>query len=100
MKYTNWLSSIAIILALTAGCGSVRTGYDGSSVNTDDLTSDRKYQYSLARFVSRPAMETYLKEAIKKQSLDLSSSGVIFTDTQTNTSTKTVSGQEGIRSQM
>src|SRR3989304_8604186 len=99
MKYTNWLSSIAITLALTAGCGSVRTGDDGmSSVNTDDLTKDRKYQYSLARFVSSPAMETYLKEAIKKQSLDSSSGGVIFTDTQTNTNTNTVSGQEGISS--
>src|SRR3972149_11203831 len=98
MKYTNWVSSIAIILALTAGCGSVRTGDDGSSVNTDDLTSDRKYQYSLARFVSSPAMETYLKEAIKKQSLDSSSGGVIFTDTQTNTNTNTVSGQEGVGS--
>src|SRR3990170_168672 len=98
MKYTNWLASIAIILTLTAGCGSVRTDGAGTSVNTDDLTRDRKYQYSLARFVSPPAMETYLKEAIKKQSLDSSSGGVIFTDTQTNTSTNTVSGQEGVGS--
>src|SRR4030065_2717616 len=95
MKSTNWISSIVIILTLTTGCGSGRTGDAGTSLNTDDLTLDRKYEYSLARFVSPPAMETYLKEAIKKQSLDSSSGGVIFTDTQTNTSTNTVSGQEG-----
>lgn len=93
-----WIASIVIILTVAAGCGSVRTGDDGTSVNTDDLIKDRKYQYSLARFVSSPAMETYLKEAIKKQSLDSSSGGVIFTDTQTNTSTNTVSGQEGMSS--
>lgn len=98
MKCSNWIASFAIILTLTAGCGSVRSGDDGASVNTDDLTSDRKYQYSLARFVSSPAMETYIKEAIKKQSLDSSSGGVIFTDTQTNSSTNTVSGQEGVSS--
>src|SRR4030065_2711535 len=98
MKSTNWISSIVIILTLTTGCGSGRTGDSGTSVNTDDLTGDRKYQYSLARFVSPPGMETYLKEAIKKQSLDSSSGGVIFTDTQTNTNTNTVSGQEGISS--
>src|SRR3990170_4856516 len=98
MKCSNWIASFAIILTLTAGCGSVRSGDDGASVNTDNLTSDRKYQFSLARFVSSPAMETYIKEAIKKQSLDSSSGGVIFTDTQTNTSTNTVSGQEGMSS--
>ena len=98
MKCTNWIASIVIILTLTTGCGSGRTGDSGTSVNTDDLTVDRKYEYSLARFVSPPAMETYLKEAIKKQSLDSSSGGVIFTDTQTNTNTNTVSGQEGISS--
>src|SRR3990170_7536856 len=99
MKYTNWLSSIAITLALTAGCGSVRTGDDGmSSVNTDDLTKDRKYQYSLSRFASWAAMETYLKEAIKKQSLESSSGGGILTDTQTITSTSNMSGQEGMGS--
>lgn len=98
MKSTNWISSIVIILTLTTGCGSGRTGDSGTSVNTDDLTEDRKDQYSLARFVSPPAMETYLKEAIKKQSLDSSSGGVIFTDTQTNTSTNTVSGQEEMSS--
>src|SRR3972149_86630 len=98
MKYTNWLASIAIILTLTAGCGSVRTDSAGTSVNTDDLTKDRKYQYSLARFVSSPAMETYLKEAIKKQSLESSSGGGILTDTQTITNTSTMSGQEGMGS--
>ena len=98
MKYTNWLASIAIILTLTAGCGSVRTDGAGTSVNTDDLTKDRKYQYSLARFVSSPAMETYLKEAIKKQSLESSSGGGILTDTQTITSTSNMSGQEGMGS--
>src|SRR3990172_3807665 len=98
MKYTNWLASIAIILTLTAGCGSVRTDSAGTSVNTDDLTKDQKYQYSLARFVSSPAMETYLKEAIKKQSLESSSGGGILTDTQTITNTSTMSGQEGMGS--
>src|SRR3990170_2283817 len=98
MKSANWIASIVIILTLTTGCGSVRTGDDGASVNTDDLIKDRKYQYSLARFASPPAMETYLKEAIKKQSLESSSSGGILTDTQTNTSTNTIAGQEGIGS--
>src|SRR3990170_2972072 len=95
MKYTNWLASTAIILTLTAGCGSVRTDGAGTSVNTDDLIKDRKYQYSLARFVSSPAMETYLKEAIKKQTLDSLSGGDILTYTQTITSTGSMSGQEG-----
>src|SRR3990172_8659656 len=95
MKSANWIASIVIILTLTTGCGSVRTGDDGASVNTDDLIKDRKYQYSLARFASPPAMETYLKEAIKKQSLESSSGGGVFTDTQTITSTGSMSGQEG-----
>ena len=43
-------------------------------------------------------METYLKEAIKKQSLDSSSGGGILTDTQTITNTSTMSGQEGMSS--
>src|SRR4030066_2163857 len=98
MKCTNWIASIVIILTVTTGCGSVWTDSAGTTVNTDDLTLDRKYEYSLARFVSPPAMETYLKEAIKKQSLDSSSGGVIFTDIQTHTSTNTVSGQEGVGS--
>lgn len=95
MKFTNWFTSIAIIITLTTGCGSVSTDGAGTSVNTDDLTEDRTAKYSLARFLSPSAMETYLKEAIQKQVLDLSSGGVIFTDTQTNVITNTVSGQEG-----
>ena len=98
MKSANWIASIVIILTLTTGCGSVRTGDDGASVNTDDLIKDRKYQYSLARFASPPAMETYLKEAIKKQSLESSSGGGVFTDTQTITNTVSMSGQEGMTS--
>src|SRR3990170_4781152 len=98
MKSANWIASIVIILTLTTGCGSVRTGDDGASVNTDDLIKDRKYQYSLARFASSPAMETYLKEAIKKQSLESSSGGGVLTDTQTITNTSTMSGQEGMGS--
>src|SRR4030065_2316993 len=98
MKSANWIASIVIILTLTTGCGSVRTGDDGNSVNTDDLIKDRKYQYSLARFVSSPAMETYLKEAIKKQTLDSLSGGDILTYTQTITSTGSMSGQEGMGS--
>src|SRR3972149_8886335 len=95
MKYTDWLASLVIILTLTAGCGSVRTGSDGASVNADDLIQKRTYKYSLARFASSATMETYLKEAIKKQSLGSSSDGVILTDTQTITITGGVSGQGG-----
>ncbi|MDZ4384773.1 MAG: beta-propeller domain-containing protein, partial [Nitrospirota bacterium] len=43
-------------------------------------------------------METYLKEAIKKQSLESSSGGGVFTDTQTITNTVSMSGQEGMTS--
>src|SRR3972149_6198989 len=78
MIVLSWIASFVLLLTLTAGCGSVSTGDDGNSVNTDDLIKDRKYQYSLARFVSSPAMETYLKEAIKKQTLDSLSGGDIF----------------------
>jgi len=98
MIVLSWIASFVILLTLTAGCGSVSTGDDGNSVNTDDLIKDRKYQYSLARFVSSPAMETYLKEAIKKQSLESSSGGGVFTDTQTITNTVSMSGQEGMTS--
>ncbi|MCC6543959.1 MAG: beta-propeller domain-containing protein [Nitrospirae bacterium] len=94
MKPVNWLAAIVIILTITSGCGSVSSDDSGRHVGTDELTGDRDYQYSLARFVSPPAMETYLKEAIKKQSLDMSSGGVIFTDTQVNVVTNTMSGQE------
>src|SRR3990172_3034211 len=95
MIVLSWIASFVILLTLTAGFGSVSTGDDGNSVNTDDLIKDRKYQYSLARFVSSPAMETYLKEAIKKQTLDSLSGGDILTYTQTITSTGSMSGQEG-----
>src|SRR3972149_1514913 len=98
MIVLSWIASFVILLTLTAGCGSVSTGDDGNSVNTDDLIKDRKYQYSLARFVSSPAMETYLKEAIKKQTLDSLSGGDILTYTQTITSTGSMSGQEGMGS--
>ncbi len=97
MSFIKWIASIVIILS-AAGCGSARTDDTGTSVNTDDLVRDRKHQYSLARFVSSPAMETYLKEAIKKQSSESSSGGVIITDTQVITDTITVSGQEVIGS--
>ena len=92
------IASLVIILTLAAGCGSVRIGSDGTSVNTNDLIQKRTYKYSLARFASSATMETYLKEAIEKQSLESSSSGGILTDTQTNTSTNTIAGQEGIGS--
>src|SRR3972149_472177 len=98
MIVLSWIASFVILLTLPAGCGSVSTGDDGNSVNTDDLIKDRKYQYSLARFVSSPAMETYLKEAIKKQTLDSLSGGDILTYTQTITSTGSMSGQEGMGS--
>src|SRR3990170_7195843 len=98
MKYTNWIASSVILLTLTTGCGSVRTGGDGTSVNTDDLIQKRTYKYSLARFASSATMETYLKEAIEKQSLESTYGGGILTDTQTNTSTNTIAGQEGIGS--
>ncbi|MBI5406942.1 MAG: beta-propeller domain-containing protein [Nitrospirae bacterium] len=92
------IASVVIILTLTAGCGSIRTGGDGTSVNTNGLVKNRLYKYSLARFASSATMETYLKEAIKKQSLESSSSGGILTDTQTMTMTGGVSGQEGASS--
>lgn len=92
------IASLVILLTLAAGCGSIRTGSDGKPVNTDDLIQKRTYKYSLARFASSTTMETYLKEAIKKQSLGSSSSGVILTDTQTMTNTGGVSGQEGANS--
>src|SRR3972149_1691627 len=92
------IASLVIILTLAAGCGSVRTGSDGNSVNTNDLIQKRTYKYSLARFASSATMETYLKEAIEKQSLESTYDGGILTDTQTITSTNTISGQEGIGS--
>lgn len=92
------IASIIILLTLIASCGSIRTGSDGASVNTDDLIQKRTYKYSLARFASSATMETYLKEAIKKQSLESSSNGVILTETQTMTITGGVSGQEGASS--
>ncbi|MDI6790267.1 MAG: beta-propeller domain-containing protein, partial [Thermodesulfobacteriota bacterium] len=98
MKCIIRIASFVIILTLTAGCGSNWTRTDGTPVNTDDLIQGRKYNYSLARFVSSPAMETYLKEAIKKQSLESSSGGGILTDTQTITGTGGMSGHEGMSS--
>lgn len=98
MKNISRIKSIVIILILAAGCGSFGPDDDGSSVNTDTLVKDRKYEYSLARFASSTAMETYLKEAIKKQATDSSFSRDILTYTQTNTSTGSMSGQEGMSS--
>lgn len=99
MKYTNWIASIVILLTFAAGCGSIsRTGGDGTPINTNALVKNRLYKYSLARFASSATMETYLKEAIKKQALESSSSGGILTDTQTMTNTGGVSGQEGASS--
>src|SRR3972149_10905721 len=98
MKYTNRIASFVILLTFAAGCGSARIGGDGTPVNTDDLIQKRTYKYSLARFASSVTMETYLKEAIEKQSLESSSGGGILTDTQTMTITGGVAGQEGASS--
>src|SRR3972149_4980679 len=98
MKYTNRIASFVILLTFAAACGSIRTGSDGTPVKTGALVKNRLYKYSLSRFASSAAMETYLKEALKKQSVESSSGGGILPDTQTITSTGSMSGQEGMGS--
>ncbi|MBI5096734.1 MAG: hypothetical protein HZB32_03670 [Nitrospirae bacterium] len=69
MKCIIQIVSFVIILTLIASCGSIRTGGDGTPVNTGDLVKNRLYKYSLARFASSPAMETYLTRRRLRNSL-------------------------------